>query len=157
MRALTLGAAISFGLLAAIIPGDPPRAQSDTEPPRAQSDTFRLVVCNVSNVRTVDMVILTSEGPGAWLLSGFYRVDDTGCTEMGRWPRSVFYTYFIGTARNGQRESWGGGDTHQCVPWARFTRRIGSENYQCRPGEIRLPFTRHQVRPDSDGFELTLR
>jgi hypothetical protein len=145
-----LGLVVGFVLcLTAMVQVDRPRAQSDS--------SFRLSVCNLSDVHTVDMVILYSESPGAWTLRGYYYVDDTGCTNMGSWPRSVFYTYFVGTGPNRERFHWGRGDSYQCVPRGRFTRKVGSEDYQCQTGDRRLPFTRHQVSAGSNVYELNLR
>jgi hypothetical protein len=148
MRAFALPASLVLAVICFVT------GFSRAETPRDRSGTVDIYACNESGLYQLALALMTAIGTGKWQIKGWYILNDTGCTAMGRYPKANFYTHVMGPAGH----TWGRGDTHQCIDLKNiFDRVVGTQGYKCQGNDELVPFTEWEVTEKDHRVNVTFR
>jgi uncharacterized membrane protein len=140
MRALKRGLAVGCLVLAC----------SFVRHSAAQDGTFMLRVCNNS---TDTAMLAISHRIGVsdrrFVVKGWFRIEP-GCDESSGIPKGYFYFFaFV----PGKEAYWGGDRSNTCVGKGNFE-RMATPNYNCKNGEVLVPFAELEVTQDIHTLNL---
>jgi uncharacterized membrane protein len=119
-------------------------------PSAAQPGTFTLRVCN----NTEDSAMLAiihrlGADDRRFVVKGWFNLEP-GCNEASGIPKGFFYFFaFV----PGKEAYWGGDRSNTCVGKGNFE-RMPTPNYNCKNGEVLMPFAEIEVTQDIHTLNL---
>ncbi|MGH6770889.1 MAG: DUF1036 domain-containing protein [Xanthobacteraceae bacterium] len=119
--------------------------------PQAQGNTFTFKVCNKSRTTLYVSMLYKVDG-NSWRMVGWAEYKGGQCAPIrGTYPKVDFFWYAEDAPG---KITYSGKDAQACVnPRDSFDRTI-SGDYQCRPGEKIVGFTRINEQAINDGITL---
>jgi len=139
--------ALKWGLLAACVG----LGGFFVSPSAAQEGTFTLQVCN-NSTDTVMLAISHRIGVSdrRFVVKGWFKIEP-GCDETSGIAKGYFYFFaFV----PGKESYWGGDRSNTCVSSKGNFERIASPNYNCKDGELLMPFAEIEITQDLHTLNL---
>jgi uncharacterized membrane protein len=121
------------------------------EPSAAQEGTFTLRVCNNSS-DTAMLAISHRIGVNdpRFVVKGWFRIEP-GCDETSGIPKGYFYFFAFAS---GKEAYWGGDRANTCVSSKGNFERVANPSYNCKAGEVLVPFAELEVTQDIHTLNL---
>lgn len=117
----------------------------------AQEGTFTLRVCN-NSMDTAMLAISHRIGVSdrRFVVKGWFKIEP-GCDEASGIPKGYFYFFaFV----PGKEAYWGGDRSNTCVSSKGNFERIATSSYNCKDGEVLMPFAEIEVTQDIHTLNL---